>query len=87
MATASPAVRPYGGVRVADLPPAVFSIVMATGIVATAAHLLGIGWLAWLLLGLNVVLYVALAGATVARIATVPERVRADFRSHGVAPG
>ncbi|MGH7505469.1 MAG: tellurite resistance/C4-dicarboxylate transporter family protein [Longimicrobiales bacterium] len=73
--------------RVADLPPAAFSVVMATGIVSTAADLMGARPLAVALLALNLAIYLLLVGASIARIAGAPDRVRADFRSHAVAPG
>jgi hypothetical protein len=41
----------------ANLFPGYFALVMATGIVSIAAHLLGMRALAWALLGINVVAY------------------------------
>src|SRR5690606_11751523 len=48
--------RPIGS-RVAALPPAAFSIVMATGIVSIAANLTGLTAVAWFLLALNIPAY------------------------------
>ena len=42
---------------IADLPPAYFAMVMATGIVSIASHLLGFRYLDISLLWLNVVFY------------------------------
>jgi tellurite resistance protein TehA-like permease len=73
--------------RVAELPPGAFSIVMATGIVSTAAALLGVPWLALGLLWLNAALYVAVLTLSLWRLVAFPARVRADFASHTRAPG
>jgi tellurite resistance protein TehA-like permease len=86
-ATAAGELRSSTEARAADLPPGVFAVVMATGIVATAAQLMGIGPLAWILLAVNIVTYTLLVVLSIMRILTAPERVRADFRSHASAPG
>jgi len=78
--------RPIGS-RVAALPPAAFSIVMATGIVSIAANLTGLTAVAWFLLALNIPAYLLIAALTILRLARAPERVRADLRSHATAPG
>ena len=44
----------------ADLFPGYFAIVMATGIISTATFLLGMKWLAWALLVINLVAYAVL---------------------------
>lgn len=75
------------GARVADLPPAAFSIVMATGMVSTAAWLLGLPWAATALLWLNVALYVGLLVLFGWRVVAAPARVRADLASHARGPG
>lgn len=72
---------------VAGLPPSVFSIVMATGIVSTAADLFGIPAVARVLLVLNIALYVILAALTLLRLAITPSRLFADFHPHASAPG
>lgn len=73
--------------RVAELPPGVFSIVMATGILSIAAEMLGVAWAALALLALNVALYVILLALSFWRLAAFPARVGADLRSHVRAPG
>jgi tellurite resistance protein TehA-like permease len=73
--------------RIAALPPAAFSVVMATGIVSTAADVVGLGPIAWALLALNIAIYVLLIGGTAGRIVLARDRVVADFRSHAIAPG
>lgn len=60
---------------------------MATGIVSTAADLLGLRAAAWLLFGINLVAYVALVLLTLVRLVRFRERVAADFRRHARAPG
>jgi tellurite resistance protein TehA-like permease len=60
---------------------------MATGIVGTAAELMGLGRVSWTLLAVNVLLYAALVVLVVLRLATAPGRVRADLYSHARAPG
>ncbi|HET8654766.1 MAG TPA: tellurite resistance/C4-dicarboxylate transporter family protein [Longimicrobiaceae bacterium] len=92
MGAAEAARRPAGPrrgppTRAADLPPPVFSIVMATGIVGTAAELIGLFRLSWVLLTLNVLIYAVLAALLLARVATAPGRVRADLYDHSNAPG
>jgi tellurite resistance protein TehA-like permease len=68
-------------------PPAAFSIVMATGIVSTAAYLNELAPVAWVLLGINVIAFLLVAASNLARVALAPDRERADFRNHAVAPG
>jgi tellurite resistance protein TehA-like permease len=60
---------------------------MATGIVSTAAWLLGVPWLARALLGLNAVLYLGLVALSLWRLAAFPARVGAQFASHARGPG
>ncbi len=47
-----------------NLPPSIFAIVMATGIVAIAAHGTGMPTVAWTLFGLNLLLYPQPLGPT-----------------------
>jgi tellurite resistance protein TehA-like permease len=70
-----------------ELAPGAFSLVMATGIVSTAAQLLGWQALSWALFALNVVFYLALALLLAFRCARFPQRVREDFRSHARSAG
>ncbi len=74
-----------------DLPPGIFSLVMATGIVSLACRGAGSGpaWqgLAWVLFALNVVFYVVLWPCLILRGRLHAEALRADLRSHARAPG
>jgi tellurite resistance protein TehA-like permease len=72
---------------VEDLPPAYFALVMATGIVSIATHLLGLEWVAKLLLWLNLVAYAVLACLLALRLFAYPRRVWNDLRDHGRGPG
>lgn len=71
----------------ADLFPGYFALVMATGIVSIGCRLLGLSWLAWALLDLNLVAYAVLAGLTLARAALFPRRLLADLESHARGSG
>ncbi len=65
--------------------PGYFALVMATGIISIAAHLLGINIVAWLLLALNVLAYLILLILGGAAVARYPRRVFAELanRRHG----
>jgi tellurite resistance protein TehA-like permease len=67
---------------VADLHPAYFAIVMATGIVAVAADLRGMRPVALALCWLNVGLYAILWGLTIARAVFHRDRLQADLADH-----
>ncbi len=71
----------------AGMHPAYFAMVMATGIVSLASHLLGFRAVAVSLFALNGVTYVALWGLTLARVWRYPERVAADLAHHGRSVG
>jgi len=71
----------------ADLPPAYFAMVMATGIVSIASHLLGYGFPAMLLVWLNVVFYAILWGLTLGRLILYRDRLLADLGHHGRGTG
>lgn len=73
--------NPGAGSRrfVADLRPAYFALVMATGIVSIACHLLNLEWLAVGLFWLNVAAFAVLVLLTAARIGKFPHRVAEDF--------
>ncbi len=73
--------------HIAALPPGYFALVMATGIVSIASHLLGFDAIAWALLVINVAAYVALWAMTVWRIARHFDRLAADMADHGRGPG
>jgi tellurite resistance protein TehA-like permease len=72
---------------VRSLSPAYFAMVMATGIVSLAAHLLAMPRIAGALFGLNVVAYVLLWALTVLRIAWFPRELGRDLVDHGRGPG
>jgi tellurite resistance protein TehA-like permease len=72
---------------VADLSPAYFGMVMATGIVSLAAHLLGMPVVARVLFQLNIVVYAALWVLTVLRVIRYPRRFFADMVDHLRGPG
>jgi tellurite resistance protein TehA-like permease len=67
--------------------PASFALVMATGIVSIACHLLGLRLLAIALLAANLVFYVAVWALTVLRVVRFPARVVADMLHHGRSVG
>jgi tellurite resistance protein TehA-like permease len=66
--------------------PGNFAIVMATGIVAVAARLIGREALAWPLFALSLIAYPLLWAILLARIARFPFAVLADFTSHERGP-
>ncbi len=72
---------------VAGLHPAYFALVMATGIVSIASHLLGLGAIGHGLLVLNVVFYVVLVTLTVVRATLFAGRMLADLFDHGRCVG
>jgi tellurite resistance protein TehA-like permease len=71
----------------ADMHPAYFGVVMATGIVSIAHELLGVHAVALGLFALNVPLYLTIWTLTLARIVRHPDRVVADLRHHGRSVG
>ncbi|MEZ5319468.1 MAG: tellurite resistance/C4-dicarboxylate transporter family protein [Vicinamibacterales bacterium] len=81
--------RPAGGLRAAveQLFPGYFALVMATGIVSVASHLLGLEWVARALVVVNVAAYAWLSGLLAARVIAFPRRVLDDLRDHGRGPG
>jgi len=70
-----------------NLPPAYFAMVMATGIVSIAAHLLEMSAVAWTLLVVSAAAYGVLAILSLARIVAFWPFVLADLRSHARGPG
>jgi tellurite resistance protein TehA-like permease len=68
-------------------PPTAFAMVMATGIVSIAAHLLGYDLAGWLLLGVNGAAWPALLAITLCRVLRYPRAVHADIVDHGRGPG
>jgi tellurite resistance protein TehA-like permease len=73
--------------ELAELSPAYFGMVMATGIVSIAAHLLGMQAVASVLFLLNVVLYSVLWLLTVLRMLRYPRRFFGDMVDHLRGPG
>jgi tellurite resistance protein TehA-like permease len=71
----------------ASMHPAYFAIVMATGIVSVAAHVVGQAKIADALFGLNLALYPVLWILLGLRIARHRDRVLADVVHHGRAVG
>lgn len=82
---AEPPARPHSGLR--GLHPAYFALVMATGIVSLAGHLLGMRALAWGLFVFNIVAYIALWGLTLARLARHADAMRNDLFDHNRCVG
>ena len=76
-----------GNAAVEHLPPAIFGMAMATGIISVAAHLLGAAWLARALFALNLVVFAVLWGLTLLRLARFPRRMREDLFDHLRGPG
>lgn len=72
---------------VASLHPAYFAMVMATGIVAIACRLTGLGRVSQALDWLNVGLYLVLWALYLVRLARMPDRFLADVSDHGRGVG
>lgn len=72
---------------VAELNPAYFALVMATGIVSIAAEQFGWRGISVALLALNVLCFAVLWGLTAWRIARFPKNVRGDLLHHGRCMG
>ena len=72
---------------VADLFPGYFALVMATGIISTATFLLGMKWLAWALLVINVIAYAILSFLLMIRVIRFYPRVKTDLTDHMRGPG
>ncbi|HVU00528.1 MAG TPA: tellurite resistance/C4-dicarboxylate transporter family protein [Polyangiaceae bacterium] len=83
--SAQGATRTTGGLQ--DLHPAYFALVMATGIVSIACHLLGFVALSKGLFALNVVFYGTLWGLTMLRVVRYRRAVVADLLHHGRSVG
>jgi tellurite resistance protein TehA-like permease len=84
MEAAAPA-RPGPSVR--GLPPNIFAVVMATGIVALAVNGAGYHLVARALFWLNVILYAVLWVLLLTRALRYRADLAADLRSHAKAPG
>lgn len=81
-ATARPSLRTMVVEQVRILDPAYFALVMATGIVAIAAHLTGMPLVGRLLAWVNAVAFVVLVGMTLARLLMFPRLMFADLINH-----
>ncbi|MBI3780172.1 MAG: tellurite resistance/C4-dicarboxylate transporter family protein [candidate division NC10 bacterium] len=79
--------RSVVGRGAADLDPAYFALVMATGIVSIATYLLGMMSVAWLLFQFNKVAYGLLWLLTLARLLRYLPRLTGDLTDHGLGPG
>jgi tellurite resistance protein TehA-like permease len=75
------------GLRIAELSPANFAMVMATGIIGVDAHQQGHELLGDCLLAIGLVAWAVLAALNLARFAHHRSRMLADLRSHARAPG
>jgi tellurite resistance protein TehA-like permease len=73
--------------ELADLHPAYFAMVMATGIVSIASHLLGLRSTARALFWANTAFYFAVWSLTLVRLFRFPDRVKADLMHHGRSVG
>jgi tellurite resistance protein TehA-like permease len=73
------------GIR--DLFPAYFALVMATGIISIACHLLEMDFLAFPLFYLNQFFYIVLWLLTLARIVHYPSRLISDLSNHRLGAG
>lgn len=71
----------------AQLFPGYFAVVMATGALSIAAHLLAMGWLAWPLLVAGTLAYAVLCALTLIRLLRYPRRLAADMVDHARGPG
>jgi tellurite resistance protein TehA-like permease len=72
---------------VAELSPASFGIVMATGIVSIGAHLLRVPLVARGLFGVNLLVFAVLSVLTALRLVRYPSRFFADMFDHRRGPG
>lgn len=82
-----PAVPARSGRTVRDLPPNIFAVVMATGIVSLAMNGAGYSVLAHALFWLNVGFYTVLSVLLLARTLRYRVNLASDLRSHARAPG
>ena len=73
--------------RIAELHPAYFALVMATGIVSIASHLFGLPEVAQVLFGINLTAYCVLLLIYIIRASRFVEAFTADWSSHKRAFG
>ena len=79
--------RNITGQGIRDLFPGYFALVMATGIVSIAAHLLGMETVAWVLFRINEVAYGVLWLLTLIRLVRYFPQLITDLTSHVRGPG
>lgn len=70
-----------------SLFPGYFALVMATGVVSIACHLLAIPAVPYLLLGVNWIAYAGLWLLTLIRLWRFPDKIAEDLSNHQRAPG
>lgn len=70
-----------------SLFPGYFALVMATGVVSIACQFLGLSAIAHTLVGINWIAYVVLWLLTLARIFIYPDKIMEDLSDHQRAPG
>ncbi len=69
------------------LASANFAMVMSTGIVSVALHLLGCQWGAMLLYAINIIMFLVLWPLYILKLVKYPRRMLADFAGHLSGPG
>lgn len=72
---------------VADLHPAYFAMVMATGIISTAAYLLDLALIARVLYFANIIFFATLCVLTIIRLIINPRGIAGDLVNHGRSVG
>jgi tellurite resistance protein TehA-like permease len=82
-----PGVLPLLAETARDLFPGYFAVVMATGVVSIACQLLGLRVIAVPLVGIAWVAYLMLWGLTATRVVLFPRRIVEDLSNHQRAPG
>ena len=70
-----------------NLFPGYFALVMATGVISIACHLLAMPAIAYALVGVNWIAYAVLWALTLLRLWRFPRNVATDLSSHQRAPG
>src|SRR3546814_16271559 len=72
---------------VETMSPGYFSMVMETGILSLAAHLLAVPWLPGALFVLNWIMFAIIGVLALARLYWYPRRALEDLMAHLSAPG
>ncbi|MBK5964583.1 hypothetical protein CCR95_10925 [Thiocystis minor] len=85
--TAAWAMPSLFGNWIANLPPASFALVMATGIVSIASETVGLYWVAIPLFLINLIAFAVLWVMTLLRLFLYPVRLMGDLRAHALGPG